>query len=73
MLQKSLRLAGSLKSVGLAPLCCSSASACPDGVSFFLPEMAEFWCPAWPTGAQWEDHVNQRLRKVQTVTNVVLV
>ena len=60
MLQKSPRLRGCLKSLGL---CCSPLSACLAGVSFFLPEMAEFWCPAWLTGPQREDHMSQRLGK----------
>lgn len=61
--RKSLRLVGSQKSLGLAPLCFSLVWAGLSGVFFFLPEMAEFWFLAWPTGLQWKDHVSQRLGK----------
>lgn len=60
---ESLRPVGSQKSLGLAPLCFSLVWAGLSGVFFFLPEMAEFWCLAWPTGLQWKDHVSQRLGK----------
>lgn len=60
MLPYSLRLEDSLKCLSL---CCSPVLACLAGRSFFLPVIAEFWCPAWLTGPQWDSHVSQSLSK----------
>lgn len=49
---------GQPEGLALTPFCGSPVWACLSGVSFFLPEMAEFWCPPWPTGLQHEDHVS---------------